>query len=206
MISIIHPKNPDKRKVKEVVNYLKSGGVIIYPTDTVYALGCDAFNKKALEKICRIKKVNVKKHNFSFVCYDLSQISKYTKHLSNPIYKLMKKVLPGPFTFILQANNNIPKFFKNKKREIGIRVPNNNIARTIVKELGSPIATTSIKDKDEILEYSMDPELIHQYYINQVEIVIDGGYGDNIPSTIINCIENIPKIERQGKGEITQFL
>ncbi|MAO02460.1 MAG: threonylcarbamoyl-AMP synthase [Flavobacteriales bacterium] len=206
MISIIHPKNPDKRKVKEVVNYLKSGGVIIYPTDTVYALGCDAFNKKALEKICRIKKVNVKKHNFSFVCYDLSQISKYTKHLSNPIYKLMKKVLPGPFTFILQANNNIPKFFKNKKREIGIRVPNNNIARTIVKELGSPIATTSIKDKDEILEYSTDPELIHQYYINQVEIVIDGGYGDNIPSTIINCIENIPKIERQGKGEITQFL
>tara|TARA_B100000401_G_C52654833_1_gene647269 strand:- start:248 stop:868 length:621 start_codon:yes stop_codon:yes gene_type:complete len=206
MISIIHPKNPDKRKVKEVVNYLKSGGVIIYPTDTVYALGCDAFNKKALEKICRIKKVNVKKHNFSFVCYDLSQISKYTKHLSNPIYKLMKKVLPGPFTFILQANNNIPKFFKNKKKEIGIRVPNNNIARTIVKELGSPIATTSIKDKDEILEYSMDPELIHQYYINQVEIVIDGGYGDNIPSTIINCIENIPKIERQGKGEITQFL
>ena len=206
MISIIHPKNPDKRKVKEVVNYLKSGGVIIYPTDTVYALGCDAFNKKALEKICRIKKVNVKKHNFSFVCYDLSQISKYTKHLSNPIYKLMKKVLPGPFTFILQANNNIPKFFKNKKREIGIRVPNNNIARTIVKELGSPIATTSIKDKDEVLEYSTDPELIHQYYINQVEIVIDGGYGDNIPSTIINCIENIPKIERQGKGEITQFL
>ena len=206
MISIIHPKNPDKRKVKEVVNYLKSGGVIIYPTDTVYALGCDAFNKKALEKICRIKKVNVKKHNFSFVCYDLSQISKYTKHLSNPIYKLMKKVLPGPFTFILQANNNIPKFFKNKKKEIGIRVPNNNIARTIVKELGSPIATTSIKDKDEILEYSMDPELIHQYYINQVEIVIDGGYGDNIPSTIINCIENIPKIERQGKGKITQFL
>lgn len=206
MISIIHPKNPDKRKVKEVVNYLKSGGVIIYPTDTVYALGCDAFNKKALEKICRIKKVNVKKHNFSFVCYDLSQISKYTKHLSNPIYKLMKKVLPGPFTFILQANNNIPKFFKNKKREIGIRVPNNNIARTIVKELGSPIATTSIKDKDEVLEYSTDPELIHQNYINQVEIVIDGGYGDNIPSTIINCIENIPKIERQGKGEITQFL
>ena len=206
MISIIHPKNPDKRKVKEVVNYLKSGGVIIYPTDTVYALGCDAFNKKALEKICRIKKVNVKKHNFSFVCYDLSQISKYTKHLSNPIYKLMKKVLPGPFTFILKANNNIPKFFKNKKREIGIRVPNNNIARTIVKELGSPIATTSIKDKDEVLEYSTDPELIHQYYINQVEIVIDGGYGDNIPSTIINCIENTPKIERQGKGEITQFL
>ena len=206
MISIIHPKNPDKRKVKEVVNYLKSGGVIIYPTDTVYALGCDAFNKKALEKICRIKKVNVKKHNFSFVCYDLSQISKYTKHLSNPIYKLMKKVLPGPFTFILQANNNIPKFFKNKKREIGIRVPNNNIARTIVKELGSPIATTSIKDKDEVLEYSTDPELIHKDYINHVEIVIDGGYGENIPSTIINCIENTPKIERQGKGEITQFL
>ena len=206
MISIIHPNNPDKRKIKEVVNYLKSDGVIIYPTDTVYAFGCDAFNKKALEKICRIKKVNIKNHNFSFICYDLSHISKYTKYLSNPIYKLMKKVLPGPFTFILQANNNIPKFFKNKKREIGIRVPNNNIARTIVKELGSPIATTSIKDKDEILEYSTDPELIHQYYINQVEIVIDGGYGENIPSTIINCIENTPKIERQGKGEITLFL
>ena len=118
----------------------------------------------------------------------------------------MKKVLPGPYTFILQANNNIPKFFKNKKREIGIRVPNNNIARTIVRELGNPLATTSIKDKDEILEYSTDPELIHQYYINQVEIVIDGGYGENIPSTIINCTENTPKIERQGKGEITQFL
>ena len=198
----IHPKNPDQRKIKIAVDMLKKGGVIIYPTDTVYALGCDAFNKKALEKLCMIKRINIKNHNLSFICYDLSHISDFTKHLSTPIYKLMKKYLPGPYTFILKSNNKIPRMFKNKKKEIGIRVPNNNIVREIVKEFGGPITSTSIKDKDKLLEYSTDPELIKEYYSKQVDLIINGGYGGNIPSTIIRCTENIPEIIRKGKGDL----
>lgn len=206
MLIKIYPDNPDEKKIRQVVDCLKEGGIIIYPTDTVYALGCDAYNKKAIEKLCKIKDLNIKKHKLSFVCYDLSHISYFTKQLSTSIYKLMKKTLPGPYTYILNANNNIPKLFKNKKKEIGIRIPNNNIARYIVKELGFPIATTSIKDQDQLLEYSTDPELINQHYNKQVDMIIDGGYGGKIPSTIVKCITDLPIIERKGKGDITPFL
>jgi len=206
MLIRIHPDNPDPRQIKKVVECLKDGGVIIYPTDTVYGLGCDVFNKKAMEKLCRIKGLDIKKHNLSFVCYDLSHIADFTKHLETSTYKLMKKTLPGPYTFILKANNAIPKLFKNKKKEIGIRIPDNNIPRNIVKELGNPIVTTSIKDKDMLIEYSTDPELINDLYGARVDIVIDGGYGESTPSTIIDFTNNTPQILRQGKGDSTPFL
>ena len=206
MLIRIHPENPDPRKIKKVVECLKDGGVIIYPTDTVYGLGCDIFNKKAMERLCRIKGLNIKKHNLSFVCYDLSHIATFTKHLETSIYKLMKKTLPGPYTFILKANNTIPKLFKNKKKEIGIRIPDNNIPRNIVKELGNPIATTSVKDKDILIEYTTDPKLINDYYAEKVDIVIDGGYAKSSPSTIIDFTNSIPQILRKGKGDSTPFL
>jgi len=206
MLIRIHPENPDPRQIKKVVECLKDGGVIIYPTDTVYGLGCDVFNKKAMEKLCRIKGLDIKKHNLAFVCYDLSHIADFTKHLETSTYKLMKKALPGPFTFILNANSSIPKLFKNKKKEIGIRIPNNNIPREIVKELGNPIVTTSVKNDDMILEYSTDPELIHEYFQNKVDMVISGGYGDSTPSTIVDCTDSNPIIIREGKGDVTPFL
>tara|TARA_Y100000766_G_C18752528_1_gene529248 strand:+ start:229 stop:849 length:621 start_codon:yes stop_codon:yes gene_type:complete len=206
MLIRIHSDNPDPRKIKEVVECLNDGGIIIYPTDTVYGLGCDIFNKKAIQRLCQIKGLDIKKHNLSFVCYDLSHIADFTKQLETPAYKLMKKTLPGPYTFILKANNAIPKLFKNKKKEVGIRIPNNNIPRNIVKELGNPIATTSIKDKDMLIEYSTDPELINNYYGRRVDMIIDGGYGGSTPSTIIDLTKNKPQILRKGKGDSTQFL
>jgi tRNA threonylcarbamoyl adenosine modification protein (Sua5/YciO/YrdC/YwlC family) len=205
MLIQIHPDNPDPRQIKKVVECLKDGGLIIYPTDTVYGFGCDVNNKKAMEKLCRLKGVNIKKHNLAFVCYDLSHIADFTKHLETSTYKLMKKALPGPFTFILNANSSIPKLFKNKKKEIGIRIPNNNIPREIVKELGNPIVTTSVKNDDMILEYSTDPELIHEYFQNKVDMVISGGYGDSTPSTIVKCTDGYPEIIRKGKGETSLF-
>ena len=205
MLIDIHKDNPDYRKIKTVVECLKNGGVIIYPTDTVYAFGCDIYNKKAMERLCRIKGVNIKKHNLSFVCYDLSHIADFTRQLKNSTYKLMKKSLPGPYTFILNANSSIPKLFKNKKREVGIRIPDNNIPREIVKVLENPIVTTSVKDNDMIIEYSTDPELIHEYYEKQVDIVISGGYGQSTPSTIIRCTDGFPKVLRKGKGDTSLF-
>jgi len=202
----IYSENPSHKEIKKVVNCLKNGGVIIYPTDTVYGIGCDVNNKKAMERVCRIKGLDIKKHNLSFVCYDLSHIAEFTTQLSTSTYKLMKKTLPGPYTFILKANSSIPKLFKNSKKEIGIRIPNNNTTREIVKELGNPIATTSVKDKDMLIEYSTDPELIYEHFNKLVDIVIDGGYGDAIPSTIIDCTNNTPEIIREGKGDITPFL
>jgi tRNA threonylcarbamoyl adenosine modification protein (Sua5/YciO/YrdC/YwlC family) len=159
-----------------------------------------------MERICRIKGLDIKKHNLAFVCYDLSHIAAFTKQLATSTYKLMKKTLPGPYTFILEANNSIPKLFKNSKKEIGIRIPDNNIIREIVKELGNPIATTSVKDKDMLIEYSTEPELIYEHFNKLVDIVIDGGYGDTIPSTIIDCTNNAPMIIRKGKGDIIPFL
>ena len=206
MLLRIYPENPNPKEIKKVVDCLKNGGVIIYPTDTVYGIGCDINNKKAMGRVCRIKGLDLKKHNLAFVCYDLSHIAAFTKQLATSTYKLMKKTLPGPYTFILEANNAIPKLFKNSKKEIGIRIPNNNIPREIVKELGNPIATTSVKDKDMLIEYSTDPELIHEHFNKLVDIVIDGGYGEAIPSTIVDCTNNIPKIIRKGKGDITPFL
>ena len=205
MLVKIHPDNPDPRQIKKVVECLKDGGIIIYPTDTVYGFGCDVNNKKALEKLCRLKGLNIKKHNLSFICYDLSHISDFTKHLNTSTYKLMKKALPGPYTFILNANSSIPKLFKNKKKEIGIRIPDNNIPREIVKELGNPIVTTSVKDEDLVLEYSTDPDLIYEYFGNKVDLVISGGYGDSIPSTIIKCTDGYPEIIRKGKGDTSLF-
>ncbi len=206
MLLKIYPKNPDSKQIKKVVDCLKNGGVIIYPTDTVYGIGCDVNNKKAMEKLCRIKGLNIKKHNLAFVCYDLSHISDFTRQLSTATYKLMKKTLPGPYTFILEANNAIPKLFKNKKKEIGIRIPDNNIPREIVKELGNPIVTSSVKDEDMVIEYSTDPELIYEHFGNLVDIVIDGGYGETDPSTIVNCTTDSPEIIREGKGDTTPFL
>ena len=205
MLLQIHEENPSERKIKKVVDCLKNNGVIIYPTDTVYAFGCDAYNKKAMEKLCEIKKINIKKHNLSFVCYDLRHISNFTKHLNTTTYKLMKKTLPGAYTFILNANSSIPKLFKNKKKEIGIRVPNNNIARDIVKELGNPIATSSVKNDNLIIKHATDPEMIHEYYGKKVDLVISGGYSGSTPSTIIKCTNNLPEIIRKGKGDTNLF-
>ena len=206
MLLRIYSENPNPKEIQKVVECLKNGGVIIYPTDTVYGIGCDVNNKKAMERVCRIKGLDLKKHNLAFVCYDLSHIAAFTKQLATSTYKLMKKTLPGPYTFILEANNSIPKLFKNSKKEIGIRIPDNNIPREIVKELGNPIATTSVKDKDMLIEYSTDPELIYEHFNKLVDIVIDGGYGEAIPSTIVDCTNNTPEIIRKGKGDITPFL
>ncbi|MBN2349977.1 MAG: threonylcarbamoyl-AMP synthase [Bacteroidales bacterium] len=200
MILRIHPDNPDQRQILQVAELLRKGGIIIYPTDTIYGLGCDIFNHKAVERIARIKGVKTEKTNFSFICYDLSHISDYTKQLDNNTFKLMRKYLPGPYTFILNANSRIPKLFKNKKKTVGIRIPNNKIALEIVKELGNPILSTSIHDDDEVIEYSTDPDLIHEKYKSLVDLVIDGGFGHNVPSTIINCITDTAEIMREGLG------
>jgi tRNA threonylcarbamoyl adenosine modification protein (Sua5/YciO/YrdC/YwlC family) len=203
MLVKIYPENPNPREIQKVVEVLRNGGIVIYPTDTVYGLGCDINNTKALEKIARIKGINPKKDHLSFICSDLSHLSDYTKPLGSAPFKLVKKNLPGPFTFILQASNSVPKFFKSNKKTIGLRIPNNPIVIEIVKELGNPILSTSIKDEDEILEYTTDPELIHEKYQNLVDIVIDGGYGGNEASTIVDCTtEGEFEIVRQGKGEL----
>ena len=206
MLLKIHSENPHDKKIQQVVECLKDGGVIIYPTDTVYGLGCDIFKQKAVEKIARIKKVNIKKHNFSFICSDLSHLSDFTKPMDRSTYKLMKKALPGAFTFILNANNTIPKLFKNNRKTIGIRVPNHNIPRKIVELLGNPILTTSIRDDDSIVEYSTDPELIYEKYKKQVDIVIDCGYGNLVPSTIVDCSKVEIEIIRQGLGKLDRLL
>ncbi len=206
MLLKIYPENPNEKKIQQVVECLKDGGVIIYPTDTVYGLGCDIFKQKAVEKIASIKKVNIKKHNFSFICSDLSHLSDFTKPMDRSTYKLMKKALPGAFTFILNANNTIPKLFKNNRKTIGIRVPNHNIPRNIVELLGNPILTTSIRDDDSIVEYSTDPELIYEKYKKQVDIVIDCGYGNLVPSTIVDCSKVEIEIIRQGLGKLDRLL
>ena len=202
MILQIHPDNPGERQVQEVVEILHNGGVIIFPTDTVYGLGCDIFDARAVEKVARIKGISIEKANFSFICYDLSHLSDFARHVNNPTFKLMKQCLPGPFTFILEANHNVPKVFRNKKRTIGIRIPANNIIRAIVKELGHPVLTTSIHNEDEILDYITDPELIHEMYQKIVDAVIDGGFGNVHPSTVIDCSGEEPVLVRQGIGEV----
>lgn len=203
MLIKIYPENPNPREVQKVVDVLRGGGIVIYPTDTVYGMGCDINNTRALEKVARIKGINPKKDHLSFICHDLSHLSDYTKPLSSATFKLIKKNLPGPFTFILEANNSVPKFFKSNKKTIGLRIPDNSIIIEIIKELGNPILSTSIKDDDEILEYTTDPELIHEKYQNLVDIVIDGGNGGNEGSTIVDCTSGEEfEIIRQGKGEL----
>lgn len=201
----IYPENPDERKIRQVVECLRGGGVIIYPTDTVYGLGCDIYNSRAVEKVARIKGVKPQKNNFSFICYDLSHIADYAR-VGNGTFKVMKKVLPGPFTFILDATNNVPKLLNTNKKTVGIRVPDHSIPRCIVKELGNPIVTTSIKDDDEIIEYSTDPELIYEKFMHQVDIVIDGGYGGNIGSTIVMANTDHLEVIREGLGDSSLIL
>lgn len=200
MLIKIYPENPNPREIDKVIDVLRDGGLVIYPTDTVYAIGCDALNVRAVEKICQMKGINPQKSNLSIICYDLSNLSEYAK-VSNSAFKLMKKNLPGPFTFILPTSSELPKIYKNRK-EVGIRVPDNNIIRTLVKELGNPILTMSVHDDDDVIEYSTDPELIHEKYENTVDIVIDGGYGGFEASTVVDCTTDEFGIVRQGKGII----
>lgn len=202
MLIKLYEENPNIRQILQVVDILRNGGIIIYPTDTVYALGCDILNQKAVERIAQLKGVKLEKAQFSFIFYDLSHIADYTKPISNSVFKVMKRNLPGPFTFILEANNNVPRYFKGKKKTVGIRIPNNNIIREIVKELGNPIYATSIHDQDEIIAYTTDPELIYEQYENKVEAVIDGGFGDNQVSTVVDCTSDEIEIIREGKGEL----
>ncbi|MFY7965107.1 MAG: L-threonylcarbamoyladenylate synthase [Chitinophagaceae bacterium] len=199
MLLHIHPDNPNPRNVKTVVECLLDGGVIIYPTDTIYGLGCDIFQHKAIERICRIKNIDVAKANLSFVCYDLSDLSKYTKSISTPLYRLLKEYLPGPYTFILPASKDVPKILHSKKNTIGLRVPNNNIANTIVRDLGHPILSASLPG--EMVEEYTDPELMFENFKNLVDIVIDGGIGGFIPSTIVDCTKDEYEVVRLGAGE-----
>ena len=197
----IYEENPNPKDIKKVVDILRNGGVVIYPTDTVYGLGCDITNTSALEKIAQIKGIKLAKANFSFICEDLSNLSDYVKQIDTQTFKILKRSLPGPYTFILPGNSNLPNVFK-KKKTVGIRVPNNNICRAIVKELGNPIVSTSIRDEDEVIEYTTDPELILEKWDKLVDLVIDGGYGDNIPSTVIDLTDSTPEVVRIGKGSI----
>jgi tRNA threonylcarbamoyl adenosine modification protein (Sua5/YciO/YrdC/YwlC family) len=197
----IFEENPNSKEIDKVVSVLRKGGVIIYPTDTVYGLGCDITNVKALEKIARLKGVKLEKANFSFVCNDLSHMSDYVRQINTATYKILKRALPGAYTFILPGNNNLPKVFK-KKKTVGIRVPDNNIARAIVAALGNPIISTSIYDEDELLEYTTDPELIYEKWQSKVDLVIDGGFGDNHPSTVIDLTDDLPQVLREGKGSL----
>lgn len=200
MLLRIHPDNPSERQIKAVIDCLNNDGVIIYPTDTVYGLACNIYKPRAIERIARIRGIPIEKANFSFICHDLSNLSEYTRPIGNNIYKLMKKTLPGPYTFILEANNNVPRIFHSRKKTIGIRVPDNNIPLEIVKMLGNPIMSTSIHDEDEIIEYTTDPEIIHEKYHKLVDIVVDGGYGDIEASTVIDCTGETPSLIRLGKG------
>jgi len=197
----IYNENPNPKAIDKVVSVLKKGGLIIYPTDTVYGLGCDITNAKALEKIARLKKIKLAKANLSFICNDLSHLSDYVKQIDTPTYKVLRRALPGAYTFILPGNNNLPRAFKNKKT-VGIRIPDNNIIRDIVKVLGNPIVSTSIRDEDEVLEYTTDPELIFEKWKNIVDIVIDGGYGGNLPSTVIDLSKDEIVVVREGKGSL----
>ena len=197
----IYEDKPNEAAIKKVVEVLRNGGLVIYPTDTVYGLGCDITNTKALERIAKIKGIKLEKANFSFICSDLTNISDYVKQIDTSTFKLLKRALPGPYTFILPGNNDLPKEFR-KKKTVGIRVPDNNIAIEIVRMLGNPIVSTSIHDDDEVLEYSTDPELIFEKWQNLVDMVIDGGYGDNVGSTIIDLSGHEPEIIREGKGSL----
>ncbi|MEL6976108.1 MAG: L-threonylcarbamoyladenylate synthase [Bacteroidota bacterium] len=192
-------ENPNPRQVELVVDILRKGGLVIYPTDTVYGLGCDISNTKALERIARIKGIKLAKASWSFVCADLSNLSDYVRQIDSATFKILKRALPGPYTFILPGNNNLPKDFK-KRKTVGIRVPDNSIARAIVESLGNPIVSTSIHDEDDILEYTTDPELIFEKWQNLVDVVIDGGYGGNVASTIIDLSDGYPEVVREGKG------
>tara|TARA_R110000850_G_scaffold30630_2_gene84228 strand:- start:77819 stop:78436 length:618 start_codon:yes stop_codon:yes gene_type:complete len=197
----IYEENPNEKHIAEVVKVLRDGGVIIYPTDTVYGLGCDITNNRALERVAQLRGVKLEKANFSFVCESLSNLSDYVRQIDTSTFKMLKRALPGPYTFILEGNNNLPSVFK-KKKTVGIRVPDNKIVKAIVSALGNPIVSTSIRDEDEVIEYTTDPELIYEKWGNLVDLVIDGGYGDNVPSTVIDLTSGEPILIREGKGSL----
>ncbi|WP_276166636.1 L-threonylcarbamoyladenylate synthase [Zobellia alginiliquefaciens] len=200
----IYEENPNPKEINRVVEVLRKGGLVIYPTDTVYGLGCDITNSRALEKIARIKGIKLAKANWSFICADLSNLSDYVRQIDTATFKILKRALPGPYTFILPGNSNLPKDFK-KKKTVGIRVPNNSISKALVEGLGNPIVSTSIRDDDDLLEYTTDPELIYEKWENLVDVVIDGGYGDNVASTVIDLSTGMPEVLREGKGHLDIF-
>lgn len=202
MLLEIHPDNPDKRKIAQAVDCLKGGGVIIFPTDTIYALGCDIYNAKAFEKVCRLKGVKSNQANFSFIMSDLGNIAAFTKPFDRAIFKLLNRALPGPYTFVLNASSEVPAIFRSKKKSIGIRIPGNNITQQLVAALGNPIMATSLHHADVIKEYPVDATEIYEQYENDVDMVIDGGIGSNVPSTIIDCTEGEPLIVREGLGSL----
>jgi len=202
----LYEENPDPRRVRQLVEVLKNGGVIIYPTDTVYSFGCDFTQQKAVEKICRIKNINPKKHNFSIVCSDLSNLAQYTRVIHKPVFKLMKKVLPGPYTFILEASAQVPKMLHSNKKTVGIRVPNHGVPRALVEELGRPILSSSLREEEGFLDFSTDPELIFEKYQHLVEVVIDGGYGASVPSTVLDCTGEEVLCLREGLGKLEELL
>ncbi|MFT6844162.1 MAG: tRNA threonylcarbamoyl adenosine modification protein (Sua5/YciO/YrdC/YwlC family) [Flavobacteriales bacterium] len=202
MLIKLYPENPDPRKIEQIVNCLQRGGVIIYPTDTIYSIGCDLNHHKAFERVAKLKGIKPEKAQFSIICNDLSMLAFYSKNVNTPVYKLMKRALPGPYTFILNASSEVPKLFKTNKKTVGIRVPDLSIPRLLAKELTRGLIATSVHDDDEVIEYTTDPELIHEKYGDLVDIVIDGGYGHNLASTIIDCTEEEPTILREGAGDI----
>ena len=201
----VHPENPHERAIDQIVQVLKNGGLVIYPSDTVYGLGCDITNLKAMERLAKLKGIKLEKSQFSFVCNDLSHLSHYTKPISNSNFKLLRRALPGPFTFVLEASNNLPHSYKNRKT-VGIRVPDHLVPKMIVEKLGNPIASTSIRDDDEIIEYTTDPELIAEKFDKLVDLVVDSGMGDNQASTIVDITDNEVLVLREGKGDINEFL
>lgn len=206
MLIKIYEDNPNPKAIQQAVEVLQKGGVIIYPTDTVYGIGCDITNQKAIERVCQIRGLRPDKSNLSFICYDLTDISNYTKPFDTAVFRVLKKALPGPFTFIFNASGQVPKLLSSKKKTVGIRVPDNNIVRQIVKELGRPIVTSSIHDEDDIIEYSTDPELIYEKYQDLVDIVIDGGYGGNVASTVVDLTSGEFEVIREGKGNLEEYL
>jgi tRNA threonylcarbamoyl adenosine modification protein (Sua5/YciO/YrdC/YwlC family) len=202
----IHPDNPPVQRIQEVVDVLRSGGLVIYPTDTIYGIGCDVHNARAVERLAKLKGIKPEKANFSFICADLAHIADYARQITTPQYKVLKKALPGPFTFIFEANTNAPRYGGIKRKTVGIRVPDHRICCELVKGLGNPIVTTSIRDEDEVVEYSTDPELIFEKYEHLVDLVIDGGFGHNIASTVIDCQQDAFTVIRQGAGDISLYL
>lgn len=202
MLIKLYPENPNPRIVNTVVDCLRNGGIIIYPTDTVYGIGCDIFKSKTVGSIAEMRGMKSGKTMFSFICHDFSQLSEFTKPIPNHIFKIMRANLPGPFTFILDANNNVPHHIQSKRKTVGIRIPDNAITRLIVKELGNPIMSTSVHDDDDIIEYTTDPELIYEKFQDKADIIIDGGYGGNVPSTVVDCTQDEIIITRQGKGAL----
>lgn len=205
MLLSIHPQNPQERNIKTVVEILRSGGVIIYPTDTIYGLGCDIYNTKAIERIAQIKQIQPKKANFSFVCSGLSNLSDYAKSISTPTFRILKLALPGPYTFILPASKEVPKMLKSKKDTVGIRVPDHAITQAIVQSLGHPIMSVSLPMDDDVAYYS-DPEVIHEMFEHQVDAVIDGGIGGIIPSTVVDCTGAMPELIREGAGDWERLI